>query len=125
MPPWKVWLRRALAIVVFLLFLVVALAAAGRFPFYLAAKSPSVPLLTFISVFAFASITWLGSRLCLSIWRASNPVKLAVITGGILTCVFAITLYLAILLPHSLHLPEAPPFENTKYWHLSTGSRIA
>jgi pimeloyl-ACP methyl ester carboxylesterase len=125
MPPWKLWLRRGIAIVVFLLFLVIALAAAGLLPFYLAAKSSSVPLLAFISLFAFASVAWCGARLCLSIWRASNAAKLAVIAGGFLTCVFAIAIYLAILRPHSLHLPEAPPFENTKYWQLSTGSRIA
>ena len=125
MPLWKGWLRRGIAAFVFLLFFGMALAAAGLLPFYFAAKSASIPFLVFISIFAFAAIAWFGARICLSIWRAPNAATLAIVLGGIFTCVFAITIYFAILRPHSLHLPEAPPFENTKYWQLSTGSRIA
>lgn len=125
MASWKLWLRRGIAVVVFAATVVAALCAAGLVPYFLAARLTSIAFLAACSILSFAVIAWLGTRICSMVWRTLRPARFATISSGLLTTLFVVALYLLILRPTPLQLAETRPFENTHYWQLSTGSRIA
>lgn len=120
-----VWLRRGLAVIICVLAAVLALAAAGLLPYYLAASTSRVATLGLSSVVAFAAVASLGAWLAALLWRAQKRSKFAAAFSGILTAAFAIALYLTILRPSQLHMTDIAAPGNTRYWQLSTGSQIA
>jgi pimeloyl-ACP methyl ester carboxylesterase len=122
---WKVWLRRGIVVLIFAATLAAALCAAALVPYFLASRLASIYLLAFSSILSFAVTAWLGARICATAWRTSRSKRFAAVSSGLLTMVFVIALYLLILRPTPLRLAEAPRFANTRYWQLSTGSRIA
>ena len=121
----SVWLRRGLAVIICAVAAVAALAAAGLLPYYLAASTSRVGALALSSVLVFAAVAWLGAWLAALLWRAQKGSKFAAAFSGVLTASFAIALYLTILRPSHLHMTDIAAPENTRYWQLSTGSRIA
>ena len=116
--------RRAAALLVFLVADVLAFAAGLLTPYYLATRTANIPLLVISAVASFALLTWAGTKLALSIWSPGKN-KLAITASGLLTMVFLGWLYLWVLRPTGSHFTEAIPYANTKYWQLPTGSVIA
>ncbi|HEY2685874.1 MAG TPA: alpha/beta hydrolase [Steroidobacteraceae bacterium] len=81
-------------------------------------------MLAVISVLTFLMLSWAAARLCAHLWRAGSGARFAAQAAGLLTGVFAISLYCLVL--KATPDPGAPaPFEDTRYWQLPTGSRIA
>ena len=118
-------LRRTLAILVFVLFLAVALCAAALIPYFLAAHFASIWFLALSSVFFFTVITWCGAWLSAKVWRALQPARFRFRSTGISAVLFVAALYALILRPHPPRLAETNPYDDTRYWQLPTGSRIA
>jgi len=125
MPPWKLWSLRGIAAVVLLIVFVAALCASGLASYFLAAWSASIPLLALTATLAFALVAWGGAWLGAIIWRATKRARFAAAFSGILTAIFVAALYFAVLRPSPLRLADTTPFDNTRYWQLPTGSRIA
>jgi triacylglycerol esterase/lipase EstA (alpha/beta hydrolase family) len=125
MPSWKYWFRRGIAVIIALIVFVAALCAAGLAPYFLAAWSASIPLLALSATLAFALLAWGGAWLGALIWHAGSRRRFATAFGGILTTLFLAALYFAVLWPSPPRLAETVPFDNTRYWQLPTGSRIA
>jgi proline iminopeptidase len=118
------WARRLAAVLIFLLAVAVAVAAGLLAPYFLAARTANILLLTFIAVASFALLTFAGTKLALSCWGTDRRRLTATLTG-LLTVIFLGWLYIVVLRPSGSHFAEAIPYANTNYWHLSTGSLIA
>lgn len=118
-------LRRIFAVSIFILFVAFALCAAGGVPYLLAARFSTVTFLALSSIFCFAVLLLMGAWISAKIWHALRPGHFAVVSTGTLVALFIAALYFIILRPHPLRLAEAPPYNNTRNWQLSTGSRIA
>jgi pimeloyl-ACP methyl ester carboxylesterase len=118
------WLVRTAA--AFLL--IVTVAAAGcvaiLLPYFLAKWSANIPLLAFVSVLSCFLVVWLGTRVCFRLWSGGGGARFATQAAGVLTLVFAVSLYLLILKPTADPGPPHP-LEDIRYWQLPTGSRIA
>jgi proline iminopeptidase len=112
------------AVLIFLLAVAVAVAAGLLAPYFLAARTANILLLTFIAVASFALLTFAGTKLALSCWGTDRRRLTATLTG-LLTVIFLGWLYIVVLRPSGSHFAEAIPYANTNYWHLSTGSLIA
>jgi proline iminopeptidase len=125
MPSWKLWCRRGIAVVVLLIVVVAALCAAGVLPYFLASWSASVLILAASAAIAFILVTWGGGWLGALTWHAENRARFAAAFSGVLTILFVIVLYLAVLRPARPRLTDAIRSNNTRYWQLPTGSRIA
>ena len=117
------WTRRALAVVIAVLTVGVALVAGLLTPYFLSARTASIPLLTLGAVVSFALVAWAGTTLGLSCWGTGKR-GLAAPISGLLTACFLGWLYVIVLRSGS-HFPEVVPYANTRYWQLPTGSRIA
>lgn len=118
------WLSRTAAVILFIVVLVAALCAALVLPYFMARWLANIPLLAFLSVASFFVVLWAGSRLCTRLWGARADARFAAQAAGVLTVVFAVSLYWMVLKPTAD--PGFPqPFASTRYWQLSTGSRIA
>jgi proline iminopeptidase len=122
---WKLWSRRAIAGIIVLPVCVAALCGAGLMPYFLAAWSARVPLLAFSAAFAFAVIVWGGAWLAALIWPAEKRTRFANTFAAILTLAFVSALYFLVLRPSHPQLANTVRFNNTQYWQLPTGSRIA
>jgi pimeloyl-ACP methyl ester carboxylesterase len=118
------WLSRTGAVILFMVAVVAALYIAIWLPYFLALWIVSIPLLTVISIAAFFAIAWAASRVSALLWCAARGPRFAVQAGAMLTLAFAASLYWLVLKP-SPDPGAPPPFENTRYWKLATGSRIA
>jgi proline iminopeptidase len=118
------WARRLAAVLIFLLAVAVAVAAGLLAPYFLAARTANILLLTFIAVASFALLTFAGTKLALSCWGTDRRRLTATLTG-LLTVIFLGCLYILVLRPSGSHFAEAIAYANTKYWQLPTGSRIA
>ena len=125
MSGWKLRGRRALAVILFAVTLALAVVAACVAPYFLAGWSAKISALTVASIMAFGLIAWLGLWACAASWQSARGRVFATAVAAILTPVFAAILYVTVLRPSTQRLPEAPPFSNTRYWQLSTGSHIA
>lgn len=125
MEQWKRWGRRSIAVIAFVIALAAALIAAAFAPYFLAAWSASIFLLALTSILCFALVEGLGAWLCSLVWGALNRRRFASLATGALTLSFVIALYIVVLRPLPHTIPDALPFANTRYWQLSTGSRIA
>jgi hypothetical protein len=62
------WVRRVAAVLVFLVALTAALAGGLLTPYFLAARTANIPLLTISAVVSFALVTWFGTKLALLCW---------------------------------------------------------
>jgi proline iminopeptidase len=120
----NVWLVRTIAGILLIVAIVAALCAALWLPYFLARWWASIPLLAFVSVASYFLILWVGARFCARLWGARADARFATQATGVLTLVFAISLYWLILKP-TADPGIPPPFVNTRYWQLPTGSRIA
>jgi pimeloyl-ACP methyl ester carboxylesterase len=122
----RLWsrVRPIAAVLIFLVGVVVAIAAGLLTPYVLAAWTASILLLTMSAVAAFALVTYAGARLGLACWGTERR-RLAAVLAGILTVLFLATLYVGVLRPSGSHSAEVVPYANTKYWQLPTGSEIA
>jgi pimeloyl-ACP methyl ester carboxylesterase len=118
------WTRRVAAVLIFLVVVGVALAAGLLTPYFMAARTANILLLTISAVASFALLTWAGTKLALFCWGTDRR-RLAAITSGLLTLIFLGWLYVGVLRPSGSHFPEVVPYANTKYWQLPTGSVIA
>jgi len=122
---WKLQSRRAIATISLLAACVAALCGAGLLPYFLAGWSARVPILAFSAVCAFVLIVWGGAWLAALIWRAEKRTRFANTLAATLILKFLAALYFLVLRPSHLQLADTIRFNNTQYWQLSTGSRIA
>jgi pimeloyl-ACP methyl ester carboxylesterase len=118
------WARRVAAILIFPLAVGAALAAGLLTPYFLAARTANILLLTISAVASFALLAWAGTKLGLSCWGTDKR-RLAAMMSGLLTVIFLGWLYVGVLRPSASHFAEVVPYGNTKYWQLPTGSVIA
>jgi pimeloyl-ACP methyl ester carboxylesterase len=118
-------LLRITAVVAAILAISMALVAGILAPYYFSVHVAQVSLLTLTAVVSFGAIVWLGMRLCAALWRSLRPARFASMSAGALTVVFLIALYFLILRPQPLRYTDVIPAENSRYWHLPTGSTIA
>jgi hypothetical protein len=118
------WLSRIGAAIL----LIVAAAAAGCaaiwLPYFLARWLSNIPLLVLMSVLSFFLVAWIGARASARVWGALRGTRFAFQATGVLTLAFAVALYLLALKPGP-DPGNPPPFANTRYWQLPSGSRIA
>lgn len=118
------WVRRVAAALIFLVAVAAALAAGLLMPYFLAARTANIHLLTVSAVALFALLTWVGTKLALSCWGTDRR-RLAVTMSGLLTVAFLGWLYVGVLRHSGSHFAEVAPYANTKYWQLPSGSVIA
>jgi pimeloyl-ACP methyl ester carboxylesterase len=118
------WVRRIAAVLIFLLAVGAALAAGLLTPYFLAARTANILLLTISAVVSFAVLAWAGTKLSLFCWGTDRS-GLTPTLSGLLTVIFLGWLYVGVLRPSGSHFPHALPYANTRYWQLPTGSVIA
>ena len=118
------WVRRVSAVLIGLIAVAAALAAGLLMPYFLAARTASILLLTMSAVASFALLTWAGAKLGLFCWGLDRS-RLAAAMSGLLTVIFLGWLYVSVLRPSGSHFAAVVPYANTKYWQLPTGSVIA
>jgi proline iminopeptidase len=70
-------------------------------------------------------IVWGAAWLAALIWHAEKRTRIANALTAILTLVFVSALHFLVLRPSRLRLADTIRFNNTQYWQLPTGSRIA
>jgi pimeloyl-ACP methyl ester carboxylesterase len=119
-----VWLARTMAAILLIVAVASALCAAILLPYFLAKWFSNIPLLVFISIVSCFFIVWFGARVCSRLWGAGGGARFAMQVAGVLTLVFAVSLYWLVLKPTADPGPPHP-LENIRYWQLPTGSRIA
>ncbi len=121
---WKLWSRRAIAVIIFVIVFAVALCAVGLLRYFLAAWSTTTLLLASCAVFAFFLVAWGGGWLGATVWRAHKCRRFTAVFSGVLTAAFVIALYLAVLRPSlSLRLADAVPAGS--YGILATCNQLA
>ncbi len=81
------WVRRLAAVLILLIAIAVGLAGGLLTPYFLAARTANILLLTFSAVGCFALLTWAGTRLALSSW-GSERTRLTTALSGLLTIIF-------------------------------------
>ncbi len=118
------WARRVAAVLIFIIAVAAALAASLLTPYFLAARTANILLLTISAVASFALLTWAGTKLALSCWGTDRR-RLAATMTGLLTVLFLGWLYIGVLRPSGSHFATVVPYANTKYWQLPSGSVIA
>ncbi|HZS59269.1 MAG TPA: hypothetical protein VFA43_08370 [Gemmatimonadaceae bacterium] len=110
----RAW-RRILGVAIGVLFLALAFVLALLTPYWLARWVEATSLLGIAAVLVFALVAGVGLRFA----TRRRWSSLAVLTAG-----FATWVYVVLVQPIG-HVAPVVPFENTRYWRLSTGSRIA
>jgi len=123
-PRLLLWVRHVAAVLIFIVAVGAAVAAGLLTPYFLAARTANIPLLTISAVASFALLTWAGTKPALFCWGTDSK-SLAVMISGLLTIIFLGWMYIAVLRPSGSHFAEVVPYANTKYWQLPTGSVIA
>jgi pimeloyl-ACP methyl ester carboxylesterase len=118
------WVRRVAAVLILLLAVGAALTAGLLTPYFLAARTANILLLTISAVASFALLTCAGTKLALSCWRTDRK-RLTATLSGLLTIIFLGWLYVGVLRPSGSQFAKVVPYANTKYWQLPTGSVIA
>jgi proline iminopeptidase len=108
----------------FIIAIAASLAAGLLTPYFLAARTANIRLLTISAVASFALLTCAGTKLALSCWGTHRK-GLTTTLSGLLAIIFFVWLYVEVLRPSSSHFAEVVPYANTKYWQLPTGSVIA
>jgi len=117
------WARRVAAVLIFLLAVGAAVGASLLTPYFLAALTANILLLTISAVASFALFTGVGTKLALFCLGTGR--RLTATLSGLLTLIFLGWLYVLVLRPSASHFAEVVPYANTKYWELPTGSVIA
>jgi len=123
-PRFLLWVRHVAAVLIFIVAVGAALAVGLLTPYFLAARTANIPLLTISAITSFGLLTWAGIKLALSCWGTDRK-SLAAIMSGLLTIIFLGWLYIVVLRPSGSHFAEVVPYGNTRYWQLPTGSVIA
>ena len=118
------WVRRVAAVLILLLAVGAALTAGLLTPYFLAARTANILLLTISAVASFALLTCAGTKLALSCWRTDRK-RLTATLSGLLTIIFLGWLYVGVLRPSGSQFAKVVPYANTRYWQLPTGSVIA
>jgi len=118
------WVRPVAAVLIFLFAVAVALAAGLLTPYFLAAWTANILLLTIGAVVSFALLTCAGTKLAYLCWGTDKGRWTATLSG-LLTIILLGGLYVEVLRPSSSHFAGVVPYANTKYWQLLTGSVIA
>ncbi len=118
------WARRVAAVLIFLLAVGAAVGASLLTPYFLAALTANILLLTISAVASFALFTGVGTKLALFCLGTGRR-RLTATLSGLLTLIFLGWLYVLVLRPSASHFAEVVPYANTKYWELPTGSVIA
>lgn len=118
------WVRRVAAVLILIIAVAAALAAGLLTPYFLAARTANILLLTISAVVSFALLASAGTKLALSCWGTNRRRVTATITG-LLTIIFLGWLYVGVIRPSGSQFAQAIPYTNTKYWQLPTGSVIA
>jgi len=108
---------------IFLLAVGAAVGASLLTPYFLAALTANILLLTISAVASFALFTGVGTKLALFCLGTGR--RLTATLSGLLTLIFLGWLYVLVLRPSASHFAEVVPYANTKYWELPTGSVIA
>jgi pimeloyl-ACP methyl ester carboxylesterase len=124
MPSKPVWPARTLAAILLLVAIAAAPCAAILLPYFLARWLANIPVLVFASIVSCFLVVWVGGRVSARLWDAKRGARFATQAAGVLTLVFAASLYWLILKPTTDPGPPHP-LENIRYWQLPTGSRIA
>jgi len=118
------WLARTAAAILLIVSVAAAACVAILMPYFLANWSANIPLLAFVSILSCFLVVWAGARVCSRLWGGGSGARFATQAAGVLTLVFAVSLYWLILKPTADPGPPHP-LENIRYWQLPTGSRIA
>jgi proline iminopeptidase len=116
--------RRFAAVLILFLAAGIALAAGLLVPYFLAARTANISVLTISAVISFALVACAGTKLALPTWGTASW-KLTATLSGLLTILFLGWLYIGVLRPSGSNFAEVAPYANTRYWQLPTGSRIA
>src|SRR5579862_5410 len=111
------WVRPVAAVLIFLFAVAVALAAGLLTPYFLAARTANILLLTISAVVSFALLTCAGTKLAYLCWGTDKG-RWAATLSGLLTIIFLGGLYVEVLRPSSSHFAGVVPYANTKYWQL-------
>jgi pimeloyl-ACP methyl ester carboxylesterase len=115
MPSKHVWLARTMAGILLIVAVAAALCAAILLPYFLAKWFATIPLLVFISIVSCFFIVWVGARVCSRLWGAGGGARFATQVAGVLTLVFAASLFWLILKPTADPGP-AHPLEDIRYY---------
>jgi hypothetical protein len=99
-----------------------ALAAGLLTPYFLAARTANIPLLTISAVVSFALLTCLDTKLVLLCWGDGKK-RLTCAISGLLTVIFLSCLYILVLRPSGSHFAKAIPYAKNKV--LATADRVA
>jgi pimeloyl-ACP methyl ester carboxylesterase len=118
------WLARAVSAILLIVAIAAALCAAILLPYFLAKWLANIPALVFVAILSCFLIVWAGGRVSASLRGANRGARFAVQVAGVLTLIFAVSLYWLILKPTADPGPPHP-LENIRYWQLPTGSHIA
>jgi pimeloyl-ACP methyl ester carboxylesterase len=124
MPRKHGWPARTAAAILLAVAIAAALCGGILLPYFLAGWLANIPVLVFVSILSCFLILWVGGRISSRLWGALRGARFATQVAGVLTLVFAVSLYWLILKPTADPGPPHP-LENIRYWQLPTGSRIA
>jgi hypothetical protein len=116
--------KPVLSVLLFLLGLAITIAVSLVAADQAAKLTPRIGLLLTVASLAF----WLSIFLVTGLASKLNGTFLnrtTVITSAVLTVLFSVALYVALLRPLGLAHIDPVPRANTHYWNLSTGSHIA
>jgi pimeloyl-ACP methyl ester carboxylesterase len=109
------------------LFAIAVAAAPGSallVPYFLASWSASIPLLTCVSLASSFLVFWLCTGLAARLWGAKHASRFSAQAAGVMTLALGTLLYWLILKPTAIP-PKPIAYDNTRYWQLPTGSKIA
>jgi len=118
------WFRRTTAVLILPVGLGIAAGSGVVLPYFLAAWTARIAILILSAVLVVAAVVWLGAWSTALIWPLQRRQRFAAITSIVITGLFTAALYFMVLRPSPLR-PRPSPGENTRYWQLPTGSRIA
>ena len=118
------WVRRLAAVLIFLLAAGVALAAGLLTPYFLAARTANILLLTISALAAFAC-SRVRARNLHSPAGELTEAKLTVMLSWIADHHLSRMAVFAVLRPSGSQFAKVVPYANTMYWQLPTGSVIA
>lgn len=121
----KLWLRRAAALVTLLIAVAAGVAACTLALYMLPLWTARISLIVLGGLAASAAVTWVIAWLDARLWSVARRARFAVWVSALLTVACAAAMYVLALRPSPLPHRQAVARANTKYWTLTTGSRIA
>ena len=121
---WRKWPRRASALLILLVGIVIAAGAGVLFPYFLAKWISNLQILVLSAVMAATALGCATAWATACVWPLRERKRFTVATSAVLMVAFSLALYILVLRPHS-PITNPAPLKNTRFWQLSTGSRIA